>query len=272
MATTCGASCAKFMLFVFNFVFFLSGAVLLGIGIWLLVDTSITELLDVTKVATDNKDQIQMVSYILIGIGVFIFVVGFFGCCGAIKESKVMLGLYIFMLLVVMGVEIAAGVLALVYKDKVEKDLKSKLLTELQEDRYYNGTSKKYHPFGLTFNVIQQKFSCCGVIGPNDYDNSTFHKENPNLKIPYSCCVLNNNVTDSSKPQEGDVKDWGKCRDEYKDGKKYLYGDGCEKAILDWVKTKLIMLTGIGLGVAALELFGFIFAVCLCRNIDPDKQ
>ena len=42
--------------------------------------------------ANDNKDQMKMVSIILICIGAGIFIVGFFGCCGAIRESKCMLG------------------------------------------------------------------------------------------------------------------------------------------------------------------------------------
>ena len=43
--------------------------------------------------ASTNTDQMRMVAYILIGVGVFIFIVGFFGCCGAIRESKCMLGM-----------------------------------------------------------------------------------------------------------------------------------------------------------------------------------
>ncbi|KAK2184254.1 hypothetical protein NP493_273g01042 [Ridgeia piscesae] len=274
MAATCGASCAKFMLFVFNFIFFLSGVALLGIGIWLLADSSIIDLMKVVSVANDNNDQMKMVSIILICSGAGIFIVGFFGCCGAIRESKCMLGVYIILLLVVMGVEIAAGVLAIVYQDKLDLEgkLNTKLSTELKEDHYYNSTSGEYHPFGLIFNIAQNEFSCCGVNGSLDYSGSTFQKNNPDLKIPYSCCKLKTGASARS-PKETDVVNWTKCLNEYNNismPKDQLHKVGCNQGIIDWANEKLYILIGVALGVAALELFGVVLAFWLCRGIGEE--
>jgi hypothetical protein len=260
------------MLITFNFFFFLSGVALLGVGIWLLVDKSLTETLDLIKVATDDTDQIKNVSYVLIGVGAFVFIVGFLGCCGALKESKCMLGLYIFLLLIVMGIEIAAGVLALFYKAKIEDKLDEKLKRKLNNTSYYNETVKKYTPFGISLNFVQQKFKCCGVEAPSDYKRSKFFADNSALMIPYSCCKLNSNATELSKLTESSVEDWGKCKEEYTgSGKTQLFVKGCKEGLIDWAQTKLIILTGVGLGIACLELFGFIFAVCLCRNVDVEN-
>ena len=43
---------------------------------------------------------------------------------------------------------------------QVEKELKDKLIKELTEDQFYNSTTGKYEPFGVTFNIAQNKVSC----------------------------------------------------------------------------------------------------------------
>jgi len=45
-----------------------------------------------------------------------------------------------------------------------------------------------------------------------------------------------------------------------------MYQDGCYDSIEDWIESNSIILIGVGIGIACLEIFGFIFAVCLCRN------
>jgi hypothetical protein len=45
-------------------------------------------------VSPDPSDTfIEFAIYLLIGTGSFIFIAGFLGCCGALRESKCMLGL-----------------------------------------------------------------------------------------------------------------------------------------------------------------------------------
>ena len=48
----------------------------------------------------EGGELIEYASYVLIAVGGFVLIVGFFGCCGAIKENKCMLGMvwsYVFM-------------------------------------------------------------------------------------------------------------------------------------------------------------------------------
>jgi hypothetical protein len=47
---------------------------------------------DVTgNILSDNISYIHTMAYILIGVGAFVFVVGFMGCCGAIKQWRPLL-------------------------------------------------------------------------------------------------------------------------------------------------------------------------------------
>jgi hypothetical protein len=68
----------------------LAGAVLLGIGIWFLVDEDALRLLNIAKVGTSD-DLVRAASITITTVGAVVFVTGFLGCCGAIRESPCML-------------------------------------------------------------------------------------------------------------------------------------------------------------------------------------
>jgi len=66
----------------------LIGAGLLALGIWSKV--SETSLADVIK-DDETASNLSYLAWGIIVIGAVVFVVGFLGCCGAIKESQCML-------------------------------------------------------------------------------------------------------------------------------------------------------------------------------------
>lgn len=55
------------------------------------MDKNINSYLDVIKVDTEDP-YFDYAVYVLIAFGAFIFLVGFCGCCGALRESKCLLG------------------------------------------------------------------------------------------------------------------------------------------------------------------------------------
>ena len=69
----------------------MSGAAILGIGVWFLADKNVSSYFTVVQLDTDDL-YFKLSSYILIGFGGFVFLVGFCGCCGAIRGSKCLLG------------------------------------------------------------------------------------------------------------------------------------------------------------------------------------
>ena len=81
------------MLIIVNIIFFLAGAAILGVGLWVKFDPAITDFANsVEKTGSGIKefrDTLNIGAYILIAFGAFTFVVGFCGCCGAMRESKV---------------------------------------------------------------------------------------------------------------------------------------------------------------------------------------
>ncbi|KAK0138644.1 CD82 antigen [Merluccius polli] len=78
----------KYFLFIFNLIFFLFGAVIMGFGLWLLLDNQ-----SFIAVLQDSSLALKAASYILIGVGAFSMLMGFVGCLGAIYEIRCLLGL-----------------------------------------------------------------------------------------------------------------------------------------------------------------------------------
>merc|ERR1711963_965312 len=85
-----------------------------------------------------DEDTLRTAAYILIGFGAFVFLVGFCGCCGAIRRSKCLLGFYIFFLIVVCAGELAAGVYVAIYRGEAEDKLDAGLQKSIKE-RYGSG-------------------------------------------------------------------------------------------------------------------------------------
>ncbi|XP_051985900.1 CD81 antigen-like [Xyrauchen texanus] len=143
-----GMKCVKYLLFVFNFIFWLSGSLVLAVGLWLRFDPDTTSLLG----ENDAPENFFIVVYILIGAGGVMMLVGFLGCFGAVRESQCLLGSFFACLLVIFGAEIAAGVFGFWNKDKIIKDVQN-YYESIMENENTTIVTSVYH------NVLE----CCGT-------------------------------------------------------------------------------------------------------------
>lgn len=70
----------------------LAGVVILGVGVWVKVDSgSLLGLVEDMDGAPSGLSQLANVAYLLIAVGAVLLLIGFLGCCGAVKESRCML-------------------------------------------------------------------------------------------------------------------------------------------------------------------------------------
>ncbi|XP_035003815.1 CD9 antigen isoform X1 [Hippoglossus stenolepis] len=148
--------CVKYALFIFNFVFWLAGSGVLAVGLWLRFDTRTAGLFE----GEDSPTVFFTGVYILIAAGALMMVVGFLGCCGAIKESPCMLGLFFLFLLLIFAVEVAAGTWGLSNKDRVVEDV-----TEFYKQTYSNYVQTKQEALKETLRLIHFGLNCCGPTG-----------------------------------------------------------------------------------------------------------
>ncbi|XP_041441568.1 tetraspanin-1 [Xenopus laevis] len=103
----------KTMMFVFNGIIFLGGVAVLGIGIWVKVDGG--SFLQILGSAAPQLMQVVNVGYLCIAVGGFLILIGFLGCCGAIKESRCMLMSFFIIILIIFIAEVAGAVLVLAF-------------------------------------------------------------------------------------------------------------------------------------------------------------
>lgn len=157
MAVGCGATCAKVILITFNFLFWLSGVALLVLGIWIVADPSVENNLRMVEDPNSSVIMTKYLAFALIAIGGLVFIIGFLGCCGALKENKCLLGLYLFFLIIIAGAEIAAGVLGFIQKDKIESKISATLNAKWA--KLDNGTASTATEEAIKY--VREQLKCC---------------------------------------------------------------------------------------------------------------
>lgn len=147
--------CVKYLLFVFNFIFWLSGLLVLAVGLWLRFDPETVELLT----GDGAPDTFFIAVYILLGAGGLMMVVGFFGCFGAVRESQCLLASFFACLLIIFGAEIAAGVFGFINKEQIVEEVQKFYSSSITDSTNVNGTAiaQMYH----------KTLDCCGGLTPD---------------------------------------------------------------------------------------------------------
>ncbi|NXX91606.1 TSN8 protein, partial [Centropus bengalensis] len=104
---------------------------------------------------------------LLIAVGSIIMVLGFLGCCGAIKESRCMLLLFFIGLLLILILQITGGILGAVYRSQIETSLNLTLMESVNLLQSSTEGSKKFQE---EFQKFEQMNHCCGLVnGPADW-------------------------------------------------------------------------------------------------------
>jgi len=287
MVADCGATCAKYVLCLFNFVFFVVGSVVLCIGVWLAVDK--TSFIHLTKFSQTHLDQgvqfdnqvkgiirelteptvIEQGAYILIAAGAFIFIISFLGYCGAIKESRVLLTAYGLFIIIIAVLQIAAIVLATFYIPQAEEKTKDFFQHTIR--KYYT-TKNRRDAVTLSWDFMQAELECCGVESYEDFEKATEfvkynREEGKGQIIPESCCILD----DSDRAKELFIAKDKNCLTTPTIQNSYM-STGCYEKVKNKLISNLTIVIGVACGVLALQILGIIFAFCLCKAIGNDRD
>ncbi|XP_029354601.1 CD82 antigen-like [Echeneis naucrates] len=235
----------KYFLFLFNLIFFLSGAVIMGFGLWLLLDNQSF------LVVLNNSVPIKVACYILIGVGAFSMLMGFVGCLGAIYEIRCLLGLYVTCLVLILIAQIVAGALIHFKKNVLNEEI-SKIVDEVLENYSGNNSSTE-----KTWDFIQRNMECCGWNSHLDWNINKVVVNSSQLLFPCSC----QNISFATE----NFSDSGFCDTQMDDWA--FYNVGCAASVENWLDTNIGVVLGICLGVALIELMGMILSIYLCKNI-----
>nr|AAY53606.1 tetraspanin family protein [Branchiostoma belcheri tsingtauense] len=238
MAEGCCASIIKILLFIFNFIFWIIGIAILAIGIWLRVDANIS------KVVAGEIDLgfFYTACYVLIVAGAFTMVVGFLGCWGAVKENRLFLLLFAILIGLLVILEFVAGILAVVYRNDLDKWVTDAVNKALDGEKV-NDKNANFQQFVID---LQKQFTCCGLIQISDWGNPC--NEGQCKTCPISAINQCETAT---------------CGRVYKP---------CVDKLNQFLADNIIIVGGVGLAFAFLQIVGIVFACILRRNLDESSS
>ncbi|XP_072321439.1 CD81 molecule a [Eucyclogobius newberryi] len=186
--------CVKYLLFLFNFIFWLAGGVILGVALWLRQDQKTSTLLGIQYEGAQAPNTFYISVHILIAVGAVMMVVGFLGCYGAIQESQCLLGTFFACLVILFACEVAAGIWGYMNKETVSSEMIKFY------DSIYNQASKpdflgsddKKAGLATVLKVFHETLQCCGrggtdqllaVFSQNDICPSPFTTVNCHTRL-----------------------------------------------------------------------------------------
>uniref|UniRef100_A0A3Q2HGP1 Tetraspanin n=2 Tax=Equus TaxID=9789 RepID=A0A3Q2HGP1_HORSE len=233
MASAC-IKITKYFLFLFNLLFFILGAMILGFGVWVLADRS-----SFISVLQTSSSSLKVGAYVFITVGAVTMLMGFLGCIGAIREVRCLLGL--------LKQEMGGIVSQLIqnYQDGQEDSLQE------------------------AWDYVQAQVKCCGWASFYNWTDNAALMNRTNITFPCSCkrreedsdtlerrgfCEAPRNATQSGNSPE----DWP------------VYREGCMERVEAWLQENLGIVLGVCVGVAVIELLGMLLSICLCRHVHSE--
>lgn len=221
-------------MFFFNFLFWLCGTLILALAIWVRVSKDGKEIVTSGSSSTNPFVAVN----ILIAVGAIIMVLGFLGCCGAVKESRCMLLLFFIGLLLILILQVAAGILGATFKSESNRILNETLY---ENAKLLSQTTTEAKEFQKAMIAFQEEFKCCGLDkGASDWENNF-----PDAKESCKCTG-----SDCETYQQYSV-----------------YRKTCLSLIKDLIEKNIIIVIGVAFGLAVIEILGLVFSMVLYCQI-----
>jgi CD63 antigen len=221
----------KYFMFLINFLFALVGLALVIIGAY--IQIAAKQYLDFLS------DNYLNTPIFIIIIGCVIFVVAFFGCCGAWHENTCMIYTYAALLALILICEVGAGIAAFVLKGDLREVIEQKMV-----DGMTNYDTDGHEGVTNAWNVMQQDLDCCGTTNYTQWFTIM-----PG-QVPDSCC----------KGQE--TKGCG-SGEGFEDK---INQRGCLAVFEEKFESNIGIVGGVVLGVAFVQLLGVVFSCCLGKG------
>ncbi|KAG7455831.1 hypothetical protein MATL_G00245310 [Megalops atlanticus] len=242
----------KYLLFIFNMIFWLISMVMVSIGIYARI---------VKHAETAMSYLTVDPAVLLMIVGVLMFLITFCGCVGSLRENICLLQTFSICLTVIFLLQLAAGVLGFVFSDKARgkvTDIINNAIVHYRDDL----DLQNLIDFG------QKEFSCCGGVTFRDWSQNMYFNctpDNPSRErcsVPYSCCLLSKEEAIINTMCGHGMQD---LEDVQADA--FINTSGCIDKLVNWIHSNLFMLGGIALGLAIPQLVGILLSQILINQI-----
>ncbi|TWW64337.1 Tetraspanin-9 [Takifugu flavidus] len=162
--------CVKYLMFVFNLIFWLGGCGLFGVGVWLSFTQSEFSSLPLSFPSLSAAN-------LLLTAGGITMVTGFLGCLGALKEQRCLMFMFFVILLLLVLTEVSLILIIHIFHDKLDSKAQGELKEGMKIYESEPGLKKSW-------DSVQKMFKCCGVTNKTDW------YEVLNGSLPSSCCSI----------------------------------------------------------------------------------
>ncbi|XP_033471196.1 tetraspanin-33 isoform X3 [Epinephelus lanceolatus] len=243
----------KYLLFLFNFIFWIISLVMVGIGVYARMMKHAEAAL-----ACLSVDPAVM----LLVVGILMFIITFCGCVGSLRENICLLQTFCICLTVIFLLQLIAGVLGFIFSDRARNRV-----TEI-----INNAIVHYREDLDLQNLIdfgQKEFGCCGGVTYTDWSQNMYfkcEKDNPSRErcsVPFSCCIM----TKDKQVVINTMCGHGMQELEYVEAADYIHTNGCIDKLVNWIHSNLFLLGGIALGLAIPQLVGILLSQILINQI-----
>jgi len=227
-------NCVKYLVFIFNLLFFLFGITMVAVGAY--VQYQMTDYLNFF----DTK--INGPAILLIIVGLVIFVIAFFGCCGAIKENYCMVLTFSILMMIILVCQIGGAIAGFVYSNEMKTLAKQQLINSLEEVNEKDDIMRSW-------NDLQSEFGCCGVEGALDwktYASESKYATGP----PKSCCNTTTECTYNQKPEF----------------------TGCVQKVETLLEKNVYYIGAVGMALAVIQVTGVVLSCCLARAVKKEYE
>ncbi|KAL3998579.1 Tetraspanin family protein [Acanthocheilonema viteae] len=258
------------IVFLLNLLFWLSGLFILALGLWLLLDRSVNDILTANS-SSQTSDHFPLICYLLIGTGILMALIGGLGCCGAWRLNQGMLVGFFIILLLVFCLQLVAAILAYSQQEFIKRYIDQSMYRIVQE---LYATQPAYKEL---FDNIQSEFKCCGVRGYRDWLYSSWGRDIPGKtelgigysdigKVPQSCC--------NEQGMRDYPTDCGLTFDklELRTYEPFMHSKGCSEAIYDAANSHLDIVIAVCVIMGTAELVGMFLTMLLCCWLNVEKR
>ncbi|XP_050436484.1 CD63 antigen [Adelges cooleyi] len=223
----------KYLLFIFNLIIFLSGILLLSVGL------SIRNVFNQYEQFL-NEHYFTAPSLLII-LGLIVLTVSFFGCCGTLKENYCMMLTFGFLLATCFIMELTGGLAGFILSERARTVVTLNLHETM---KLYNKTTQITH----IWDKLQTTLHCCGAEKLEDWypilDN----------KLPMSCCGTRYGVIDHQTCSTSDP-----TADVFK--------QPCYESLSMIVRENASTLGCVAMGIAFLQMLGIVLSCSLSKSI-----
>ncbi|KAL4612713.1 tetraspanin-33 [Arapaima gigas] len=242
----------KYLLFFFNFIFWVVSVVMMSIGVYARME----------KHAEAAMSYLSVDPAILVLIvGVLMFFIAFCGCVGSLRENICLLQTFSICLSIIFLLQLATGILGFIFSDKARTkvtEMIDKAVIHYRDDL----DLQNLIDFG------QKEFGCCGAVSFKDWTLNMYFNctpENPSMErcsVPFSCCLLSKDeaVINRKCGQGMQELDYLKAGD-------FIHTNGCIDKLVNWIHSNLFLLGGVVLGLAIPQLVGIFLSEMLVKQI-----